>query len=159
MFGFQFKPILELLCTNNHTFLGVFSSDEIPLRMKIHSFFVFNTSESHEIGRHWILVWKEDINTLEFYDPLGSTSDYVISKIGHLGRKFLFLTYPTQPRNSTLCGEYCIYFIVKRLFNVDQPFLEFINEIFCHNVQNNEEKLKKFISQNIPSTYLDGTTS
>lgn len=159
MIGFQFKPILELLCPKNHAFLGVFSSDEIPLSMKIHSFFIFNTAESFETGRHWIIVWKEDRHSLECYDPLGSTSPYVLNKIGHLGRKLLYLSYPTQPKKSTLCGEYCIYFIVKRLFNVDQSFEECISELFSHNVEKNEKKVKIFIEQNFPTTYLDGPRS
>lgn len=156
MIGYQFKPIFELLCPKNFSFLGVYSSDEIPKRIKVQTFFIFNTAKSSESGLHWIAIYKSNLHTIEVFDPLGTSDIYIKSILGHLGRKFLFLSYPTQPSTSKLCGEYCIYFIVNRLFNTDQSFQETIDEIFSKNTHKNEKKIIKFIALEIPSHLLDG---
>jgi hypothetical protein len=39
--------------------------EQIPRRMKIHSFYLANLSPSSEIGTHWWLFWKNDIDTIQ----------------------------------------------------------------------------------------------
>ncbi len=51
-----------------------------------------------------------------------------------------------QDETSVLCGQFCIYFIVQRLFNDDLEFAELLNEIFSENVVENEHSVQDFLA-------------
>ncbi len=64
----------------------------------------------------------------------------------NLNGELMVNTTALQPQESLLCGEFCIYFIVHRLFNADLEFDEFLNTMFTEDVNHNEDKVKEFMT-------------
>ena len=52
-----------------------------------------------------------------------------------------------QGNESAACGQFCLYFLVERLCNLDFSFHELLNEIFFNDVKKNEEEVQKFLSE------------
>lgn len=69
--------------------------------------FIVNTSNSDEVGSHWVVVCTQ--NAPIFFDPLGQhPSMYAISD-----KLYDYNTCAPQRKGSSLCWAYCIYVCVK----------------------------------------------
>ena len=140
------KQIWHALSTNPITdsdFDGVFSSDlleDIVVKPKL---IICNTDPSYKEGKHWVLFYF-DKSTVEFYDSLGkSIKDY--NSFVKFGKKyaidFMESNCRTQPKNTAICGELCLYysyyrcngynmeFILNKMQNVNEV-VEFVNKKF-----------------------------
>ncbi len=69
----------------------------------------------------------------------------VKDKLKDLHGNIVVNTTCLQPAESSLCGEYCVYFIIHRMYNYDLDFEDFLNSFFTDDVQNNEENVKDFL--------------
>lgn len=129
-------------------FAGVYPSDKIPKFLKVHNFFICNTDDSGNPGRHWYLIYKVNKAILECFDSLGIDDDK---------RKFLFSTFKSrgirklkynmtklQSQNTSTCGQFCVYYIVNRIHNLDLSFSEFLNEYFEIDEDKNEQLVNRF---------------
>ncbi len=86
----------------------------------------------------------------ELFDSLGSSEEFIKTLFYSNQNKAKICDFnvtKVQDEASVFCGQFCIYFIVQRLFNDDLDLTELLNEIFCENVAENEQSVQDFLSQ------------
>lgn len=132
-------------------FVGVFSIDNVPKRIKKNHFAIVNTEESTQPGKHWFCFIKKENKKYELFDSL----DIDQTKIDYLEKYTIF------PRNSEVkfnennlqnsqsstCGLFVLYFLVHRMHNLDLSFNKLINEIFQIETQRNENLVRSFANE------------
>ena len=138
-FGLSFVP-----CFDN--FIGCFPEDVLKT-VSFRSFPVFliiNLDKSGMHGSHWIAlgIFKKSI---EVFDPLGfeifnwpRVPCNLLSFLHqHSTNRDLHFARRLQSNNSTLCGFYCLYYVMKR----SQTSLQRIQSKFSSTVENNDNIL------------------
>ena len=103
-------------------------------------------SAAVEPGQHWFVVLKTGKGTYELFDSLGSSIVYVKNHLLLVGHYFLNTT-ALQLDVSASCGQFCIYYIIHRLHNLDLSFDEFLNDFFCDIPSINELRVHDFLQQ------------
>lgn len=140
----QLWSSLTFNCITNPYFDGVFSSDTLIDIKKKPELIICNTDPSTKPGEHWVLFFFDSDNSVDFYDSLGKDISYYGIKFLEFVQRFADnLTQSserTQPVNSSLCGEYCLFYAYhkcKRNNNKMETILEKINSSdivkFVHN--------------------------
>ena len=133
-----------LSCTSN--FLGCFAQDELAT-LTIQSlpvYLIINFDHKLSKGTHWVAI-RISKKRLEIYDPLGFN---VLRwpNVPHLLLDFLhkfslhrriIISKEIQPRRSTLCGFYCIFFVLYRQNNL---FRNCVN-VFSNKLRKNDKIL------------------
>lgn len=136
---FQNMPCLE-----KH-FMGVFSIDNIPKKIKLRSFFVTNLSKSSEPGSHWISFIKSEPKTIEIFDSLGTKIDDLRPYLKFSSNpNLIYNAAAFQTATSSTCGLFAIMFLIERSFNFDLKFNELLAEIFDENPEINETIVVNF---------------
>ena len=144
--GLSTKKIKEILnCCES--FAGCFARDELE-NLSLCSFPVYlivNTDRQGQSGNHWLTI-RVSKSHVELFDSLGllhnnrlPTEILAFIQRFSISRTFIF-NQPLQPRNSVLCGFYCIFYIFIRqycTFNIIQSF-------FDTNLAQNDLKIKSF---------------
>ncbi|KMQ87608.1 hypothetical protein RF55_13066 [Lasius niger] len=78
---------------------------------------VVNTDKHDETGTHWLSIYLQNEQTLEFYDSFGLPPEVYGEDISRFVKKYSDVVWnstPVQSLTSNVCGQFCIYFIVKR---------------------------------------------
>lgn len=93
-------------CVN---FLGVYPLDQLPTVTNINSKFIVNTHTSNLPGQHWVAV-----NGRCVFDPCGiyypnRLCNYLYEK--NHGQRLCYNRQSFQNPHSTLCGNYCMYWL------------------------------------------------
>jgi len=106
----EIVSILERLIPRRHNFLGVFAADEIPRVTSFPSCCVLNTDPARLPGTHWVAAYYYSRRSVEFFDSYG---------MHPIAYKLLFHPtnwnrIPLQSIRSSLCGQYCIYYLYHR---------------------------------------------
>lgn len=100
-------------------FLGVYSIDTIPKRIKLLNFFVCNLSKKTERGSHWIAFIKTRPKEIEIFDSLGSNWDLIYANLNFSENlKILYNETAFQGIDSISCGKFVITFLIERLSNI-----------------------------------------
>lgn len=114
------KDIWQSLTCNAYTepyFDGVFSSDMLKNVTKKPELIICNTDPSSKPGKHWILFFF-DGDTVDYFDSLGNNltkyGDNFTAFIKLFAKNINFTRVKTQPKNSDICGQYCLYFALLR---------------------------------------------
>ena len=114
------KQIWQALTSNTKTepyFDGVFAIDELRRIKKKPELIICNTDPSNKPGQHWVLFFFDN-DTVDFFDSLGKDiEDYgheFVDFAKRFSSKFQESTVRTQPKNTSICGQYCLYFAYKR---------------------------------------------
>ena len=133
-------------------FLGCFCQDELQ-NLTICSlpvYLVVNFDHSYSSGTHWIAL-RISKRCLEIFDPLGFNT-LRWPNIPHFLLDFLhkfsthrriLISKEIQPDSSTLCGFYCIFFIMFRSFNTFSN----CNKYFSPNLRKNDKILTHFFNK------------
>ena len=148
------KQIWQALSRNKFTneyFDGVFPHDllsHIKVKPKL---IICNTHSSKEPGEHWLLFFFDN-KTVEFYDSLGKDiSDYNLSFYNFLHtyvEDYEKSLIRTQPVNSSLCGEYCLFYAYYRCKGIRMK--DIINKMLKNdNVSEFVSKHFNFCSQSV----------
>ena len=116
---FALHCILSKVLKNVH-FLGVYAHDKIPKSIpKYPACFVANTDNTGKPGQHWIAVYLANSSSCEFFDSYGMPpSTYHFS---FPNRSVVSSSNKLQRFNTSVCGHYCIYFLMHRC-NLRKPF-------------------------------------
>ena len=110
--------IEEALRRNVHTkdrFIGVFSSDTIPLHPTRNTCFVTNTDPQHLPGQHWVAFYVSEIGRVYYFDSFGlpplsaSFISFVRLSTGRWQRNRKQL----QSITASTCGPHCIHFLIE----------------------------------------------
>ena len=96
--------------------VGVFAADQLPTK-EFPGAYIVNTDTSSQLGQHWVAFFTTEEGT-ECFDSFGENpsvySEYIA---GWLKDDFQVVQRETlQSRDSTVCGQYCIYFILFRSY-------------------------------------------
>ena len=144
--GLSTKKIKEILnCCGS--FAGCFACDELEsLSLCFFPIYlIVNTDTREKSGKHWVTI-RVSKSHVELFDSLGllhnnrlPTEILAFIQRFSISRTFIF-NEPLQPRNSVLCGFYCIFYIFVRqycTFNIIQSF-------FVTDLSQNDLKIKSF---------------
>ena len=149
MQGFQINEYFNSFPNLTKHYKGIFAIDTLPRIIKLRQFLICNTDLSSGSGAHWFCLLRTSKNTLECFDSLGITDDKKknLELYCHVkGVKDIeFNETPFQLEHSDSCGLYCVYYIIKRMYNLDLDFEHLLEEIFDDkNKEENELVVKQF---------------
>lgn len=130
-------------------FLGTFAQNElIKIRhIQLPFSLIVNIDYSDQPGSHWLSIYVSK-NVVEIFDSLGFDPKFYLNS-NHFILQFidkykfnrtLSISPVLQPLSSTLCGIYCIYFILMRQFYTFEQCLS----RFGSNHSRNDQRLLHF---------------
>lgn len=122
------KEIYYKLINNSVTknwFRGVWSSDKVLEQdFEKECAIVINLStenEKDETKKHWVAVIIRNNETIDFFDSYGNPPEVLGGNIAKFAAKYKNVhsnDFCLQGRKSKVCGQYCIYFIHKKLQDI-----------------------------------------
>ena len=145
----ELHQFFELLPNLKKFFIGIYSIDTCPKKIPLNHFLICNTDISSGSGLHWFTLFRFSREDLECFDSLGVNEEKLelLKSLKFNGvSNLIFNVTQIQGNESTSCGQFCLYFLVERLSNLDFSFHELLNEIFFNDVKKNEEEVQKFLS-------------
>ena len=128
---------------------GLFSIDNIPKEIEPHHFFIINLSKEKDKGTHWISIHRQIDGLIEIFDSLGFDQRKRSLYESHL--PFLHFETnitPVQCQDSSLCGQFCLFYVVERFLHFDECLTEFLNDRFSQDCASNERKVTQFCHEN-----------
>ena len=134
-------------------FRGVYSADKLPVLNDFPEPYalIANTEDSNGRGAHWIAFYKTSGSSMETFDSYGKKVEEYNSNLRDMTRgcDILQQCQQLQQIHTTVCGQYCMFFILKRamghsyrqlihLFTDDKRandkmVCQFVNSCFCLN--------------------------
>ncbi len=96
--------------------IGVFAADQIPSKV-FPGAYIVNTDDWSEPGQHWVAFFLVD-GEIECFDSFGENP----AKYSNHIEKWIENDYKIvqcetlQSRDSTVCGQYCMYFVLLRSY-------------------------------------------
>jgi len=135
----DFKVFIDQFpCLKDH-FLGVYSLDTIPKRMKTKTCLIFNDQKAEMPGRHWLGLVHTKSNEYQIFDSYGVKIDLIKPYLKFKNPKFLYNTGTFQSSETSTCGLYALYFCINILLNSNcNDFSDLLSSIFSINVSENE---------------------
>ena len=99
-------------------FLGIYTSDRIPERIRRGDMLIANLDSSYEPGSHWVAICKEKNSDLIWlYDSFGREIHKILPEIEGKGRIVESTERDKeQHKSETNCGARCIAFLM--VFNL-----------------------------------------
>lgn len=147
MLGSEFEDYFKKIPTILPHFVGVYSIDTFPKKLKNRTFFITNLSKSNELGTHWITIIKSEPQLIEIFDSLGTKIELLKPYLKfHKKPVVIYNEGAFQLSTSASCGFFAIMFAVERCFNFDLKFKKLLAEIFSPNVEINEKLVKDFVT-------------
>lgn len=124
-------------------FRGVLSYEELPDVFRgSKGFYVVNSDKVSGKGLHWLVIYKQSEDKIEFFDSLGRPPEFYSPKIKmfleHSANNYVYSNVRLQGE-SELCGDYCIVFVY--LSACGYSLLDFIN-MFTNNITENDLIIK-----------------
>ena len=98
------------------TFIGVFPKDRLPLRLNYPCCFILNTQRSYQQGEHWLAVYADEHQNVDFFDSYGHSPNYfnLENYLKKISRNYFHNTIQLQSYSSQICGYYCVLFLLYR---------------------------------------------
>ena len=122
------------------SFQGVFAADQVPASMPIPTSYVVNTDNAVDPGSHWVAFYQERPEVVEFFDSFGkSPSSYRLQPPGRVVQQSLQL----QSEFSTVCGQYCMFFILRRLSG--ESYNNIVH-LFTDSRENNDKMVCQYVN-------------
>ena len=110
----QLKKILSVVLP--YVKHGVYAEDELPMDVVRPFAMIVNTDPSSEEGTHWTAIYLKKDKSGEFFDSSGAEPDKPVrcylDEYATFGWEYN--TRQIQGLLSTLCGAYCIQYLVER---------------------------------------------
>jgi hypothetical protein len=111
--------LISALCGTQTRYLGVYALDQIPVTLtRYPCAYVANTDPISRPGQHWTAFYHVSPTQLEFFDSYGSPPhDYEFPIPPDL-TSLRYNSYPLQTLTSSVCGQYCIFYLYQRAHGV-----------------------------------------
>ena len=111
----QLTTILKQDRYTGPIFRGVYPINRLPPHRN--GFYIFNTAPDVHPGLHWIALFLKNDST-EYFDSYGGDPPSVLR---HWGKKNQWLTnpIPLQSPLTSVCGQYCLYYLLHRSRGID----------------------------------------
>ena len=97
-------------------FTGCFAADKIPSILEYPCCMVVNTDCSGWEGSHWVAIFAQSKQTVEYYDSLGQwppISPYITKFLDQFPNR-VYNSKQLQADHSVSCGKHAIYFLYMR---------------------------------------------
>jgi len=114
------------------SFLGVFASDQLPVIEKYPSCLVVNTDPHDKQGLHWIAINFTVDHTGEYFCSYGrppwvrSIKDFMKKNAD----KIVINKKCVQTPLSSVCGQWCIFYLVMRYCEFPMRIVEIANDCY-----------------------------
>lgn len=146
MKGYMFSTLVRSLPILRAHFLGVFSIDTLPRRFPVHKFALVNTARLKSSGKHWLIFYRPSGALWEIFDSLANNESLVKEALED--NNFVANRRRVQCQDSSLCGEFCLYFILHRVVNLSETFENVIDSLFEAHIscEANEAAVAEFIT-------------
>ena len=147
----KINSIFLSTCLNHvPNFIGTFAqNDLIKLRrVQLPFSLVVNVDYSDKPGSHWLSIYVSRHN-IEVFDSLGfdpkfysNSNQLIITFIQKYSfNRHIYISPVLQPPSSTLCGLYCLYFILMRQF---YTFQQCLSRFGSQHIRNDQRLLHFF---------------
>lgn len=107
-----FKALTKSKITREK-FDGVYARDTLEDIQSTPGFIICNTDPSTKKGKHWVLFYFEN-DVCEFFDSLGNDVLFYGKEFENFVNRFSskrkYSSKRTQPKNTALCGVYCLFY-------------------------------------------------
>ncbi len=136
------SEIQNILRRNNASklnFGGVYALNELPKIAK-NKAYIINLDKSYENGSHWVAIYFDKNGRGEYFDSFG-LPPFLPELKDFLNRNckmWLYNSKRLQSKDTLVCGQYCIYFLIKR-FN-KKKIKDIVNE-FSMSYDKNDMKV------------------
>ena len=142
MNSIQIEKILSNYKPLKGIYKGVFASNTIPLDMKVPFCFIANTMREGTTGQHWIACYSDSRNTIDYFDSLAEAApvelQHFLDQFSQVNKNTISL----QSLFSEACGQYCIYFLVKRR---KHSFITVLKKLYSLPMIEREKMVKGFL--------------
>ena len=110
-------------------------------------FVISNTDTSEGRGKHWLTFYFNNNGPFEYFDSLGRPPEYY--GFQHLfQRPYLTNCDQIQDSNSSVCGQYCIYYIMCRYGG--QTMQDIVLPFNVGDKSWNDDYVTTFVNKNKP---------
>jgi len=136
--------ITKILSRHSKTakcFLGCYPSDSIPDSDVYPFAAIINTDKTGYPGKHWVAIYVPNKNTIEYFDSFGELPN---ANIGRYLLKFENIHMNKsiiQSLLSNVCGNYCIYFVIKRCCK--NPYKKILKKL--NGLSNPDAYVRRFV--------------
>ena len=147
------KQLYKALISNEITepyFDGIYPRDLLIDITSKPYLVICNTHTSNKEGEHWLLFFFNDDNSVDFFDSLGKNiynyGKEIVDFAKTYATSFNESKERTQPINSSLCGQYCLFYAYYKCkgYNMSsilnkmtssEKVIHFVNETYniCQN--------------------------
>lgn len=124
----QINKILSRSPVTCSNYLGCFPADQIP-KVAFPSAMVVNIDPSWQDGSHWIAIFIQSNNSVEYYDSFGIWPPLNPDILRFLNNfsTIIYNEIPLQSMHSKSCGKHAIYFIFQK--SLGRSFDEIISRL------------------------------
>lgn len=144
----EIKYVLKNCLCHKIKFTVCSANELVNCNVNKPSMFVVNTDQSNQPGSHWICFYFPETGSAEFFDSLGKPPEhyhkYFKSFLITYGSSYVHNLQRIQDYNSSLCGEYCIYFLVHRHEHVS--YENILHRFLITNYAVNDYKIMKYFN-------------
>lgn len=132
--------------------VGILAADELPKQLQ--SFpvtFKVNTDKRVDPRRHCVVFYISSRTNGEFFNRYGSSPSYYSNAFQFVfNRNGLKMTYNQrrlQGYDSSMCGQYCVYYLRQRCRAME---MKFVVEPFTQNYANNDQFVYSYVNRTFP---------
>lgn len=126
------------------TFIRAVPADGIPLLDCFPYAVIINTQQHNLPGQHWVAVYVDSPNIVEYFDSYGLLPNSDIAsfmKCFPINRRH---TFTFQRLNTKVCGHYCVYFLIKRCSG--QSFHQIVKRL-CKEMPRTDKFVQEYVQR------------
>jgi hypothetical protein len=131
------------------SFIGVFPSDQLPKTVSVFpACFIINTDPASQPGSHWVAIYVDSKEFGEYFDSYGKPPDVmsIVKFLNENCRSWHYNTKRIQGSFSSVCGHYCVYFLVRRLSGTPMSVIR--NEFSGADFEENDHLVTEWVNEN-----------
>ena len=126
-------------------FVGVYPCDKLP-KITPPATLVANIDPASKPGKHWVVLYIDHDGSGDYFDSYGLPPLKVFKNYLHENcNNWVHNTHRVQGPLSSVCGQFCIYFIVHRARDI--PLKAIVDTFDKNNLVENDEIVSGFVNQ------------
>ena len=145
MYGSELTRLINATPFLEAHFSGIYTLQDLPSHIYEKQFIIINTCSV--FGKHWLAFLRIDPYNYEFFDSNGTTKSFCDTHFKFLKGNLEFNMQRTQPLDSGLCGEFCLFYSYHRICNLDLDYENFFSLYFSHNLNKNDSAVKGLVQK------------
>ena len=143
----QIEAVLHRDRVSRLKFCGVYAENALPRHLDTFPCsVVVNTDPKGKPGQHWVAFYFSSPQEGEFFDSYGHPPEfYSLNYVKFLNRNaqdWTFNKTELQSAWSTVCGEYCVFYVLNRAHGVR---MSTIVNVFSSNKERNDHQVHEFV--------------